>query len=285
MASSGLAWMVLAQLFFAAMNVCIRLGARVLPWPEIGATRFLIGAMIAVGMARMRGTSLRITDRPNTWRRSIYGTIAAVCTFYAVASRRISLGDAVTLSATAPIFVALLSRPMLGERVGTHVSLAVALGFAGIVAVVQPSFSSVNWVAAIAVLGAVFYAPAMIWLRKIGPGESHEAVVLHFSLVGAVTLLALSLPSWRWPDSSNALLLLGAGLAGGGAQMAMTRAYSLARAAPVTALSGLSIVFTYLLTIPLFRDRPTPWQLGGSLLVILASVLLTLEPVPGRDAE
>jgi drug/metabolite transporter (DMT)-like permease len=131
----------------------------------------------------------------------------------------------------------------------------------------------------------VFYAPAMIWLRKIGPGESHEAVVLHFSLVGAVTLLALSLPSWRWPDSSDALLLLGAGLAGGGAQMAMTRAYSLARAAPVTALSGLSIVFTYLLTIPLFRDQPTLWQLGGSLLVILASVLLTFAPVPGTDAQ
>jgi drug/metabolite transporter (DMT)-like permease len=277
--------MVLAQLFFAAMNLCIRLGARALPWPEIGATRFLIGAMIAVGMARMRGTSLQITDRPNTWRRSIYGTIAAICTFFAVASQRISLGDAVTLSATAPIFVALLSWPMLGERVGAHVSLAVALGFAGIVAVVQPSFSSVNWVAAIAILGAVFYAPAMIWLRKIGPGESHEAVVLHFSLVGAVTLLALSLPSWRWPDSSDALLLLGAGLAGGGAQMAMTRAYSLARAAPVTALSGLSIVFTYLLTIPLFRDQPTLWQLGGSLLVILASVLLTFAPVPGTDAQ
>jgi drug/metabolite transporter (DMT)-like permease len=277
--------MILAQFFFAAMNLCIRLGARALPWPEIGATRFLIGAMIAVGMAQVRGSSLRITDGPNTWRRSIYGTIAAVCTFYAVASRRISLGDAVTLSATAPIFVALLSGPMLGERVGAHVSLAVALGFAGIVAVAQPSFSSINWVAAIAILGAVFYAPAMIWLRKIGPGESHEAVVLHFSLVGSATLLLLGLPVWRWPDWGTALLMLGAGLAGGGAQIAMTRAYSLAPAAPVTALSGLSIVFTYLLIIPLFRDRPTAWQLGGSLLVILASVLLTLGPAPGTDAE
>lgn len=38
-------------------------------------------------------------------------------------------------------------------------------------------------VAAVATAGAVAYAMAMIWLRKIGPGESHEAVVLHFSLV------------------------------------------------------------------------------------------------------
>jgi drug/metabolite transporter (DMT)-like permease len=277
--------MILAQLFFAAMNLCTRVGARALPWSEIAATRFLIGALIAAGIAQVRGSSLRITDRPNTWRRSIYGTIAAVGTFYALASNRISLGDAVTLSATAPIFVALLSQPLLGERVGAHVSLAVGLGFAGIVAVVQPSFSSVNWVATIAILGAAFYALAMIWLRKIGPGESHEAVVFHFSLVASATLLALSFPVWRWPDSGNAGLLLGAGLAGGGAQIAMTRAYSLARAAPVTALSGLSIVFTYVLALPVFRDRPTPWQLGGSLLVILASVLLTLGPVRGSGSE
>jgi drug/metabolite transporter (DMT)-like permease len=60
----------------------------------------------------------------------------------------------------------------------------------------------------------------------------------------------------------------------------MTRAYSLARAAPVTAMSGLSIVFTYLLAIPVFGDQPTAWQVAGSLLVITASLLLTVKPAP-----
>ncbi len=60
----------------------------------------------------------------------------------------------------------------------------------------------------------------------------------------------------------------------------MTRAYSLARAAPVTAMSGLSIVFTYLLAIPVFGDQPTVWQVAGSLLVIAASLLLTVKPAP-----
>jgi drug/metabolite transporter (DMT)-like permease len=270
--------MVLAQLFFAAMNVCTRLGARELPWSEIAAARFLVGALIALAVAQYRGSPLRITDRPNTWRRSLFGTAAAGCTFYALASSRIALGDAVTLGATAPIFVALLSGPLLGERVGAHVALAVLLGFAGIVAVVRPSFGAEMPVALIATGGAVFYALAMIWLRKIGPGESHEAVVLHFSLVAFATFLALSIPVWRWPAWEGASFLLGAGLAGGAAQIAMTRAYSLARAAPVTAMSGLSIVFTYLLAIPVFGDQPTTWQTVGSCLVIAASLLLTVRP-------
>jgi drug/metabolite transporter (DMT)-like permease len=54
----------------------------------------------------------------------------------------------------------------------------------------------------------------------------------------------------------------------------MTRAYSLHRAAPLAALSGLGIVLTHLLAIPVFGDRPTVWQIVGSLLVIGASLLL-----------
>lgn len=56
--------MVLAQVFFAGMNICTRLGARHLPWSEIACTRFFIGAVIAFGLAKYRGSSLRITDRP-----------------------------------------------------------------------------------------------------------------------------------------------------------------------------------------------------------------------------
>jgi drug/metabolite transporter (DMT)-like permease len=270
-----------AQVFFAGMNVCTRMGARDLAWSEIAAARFLLGAVIALAVAGYRGSSLRISDRSRTWRRSVFGTIAAVCTFYALASSRIALGDAATLGATAPIFVALLSRPLLGEQVGGRVALAVTLGFAGIMAVVRPSFAIAIPVAAIATAGAVFYALAMIWLRKIGPGESHEAVVLHFSLVALATFLVLALPVWRWPDWRNGLLLLGAGVGGGGGQIAMTRAYALHRAAPVTALTGLGIVLTHLLAIPIFHERPTVWQIAGSLLVIAASVILATgqEPV------
>jgi drug/metabolite transporter (DMT)-like permease len=271
---AGLGWMIVAQLCFAAMNVFTRLGSRHLPWPEIAAARFLIGALVAVALASARGSSLAVTDRGGTWRRSIYGTLAALGSFYALSSPRVAVGDAATLGATAPIFVAALSGPLLAERVGRRLWVAVALALAGIVLLVRPSFTTAAPVAAVATAGAFFYALAMIWLRRIGPAESHEAVVLHFSLVALLTMLLLALPTWTWPDARGGLYLLGAGLGGGGAQLAMTRAYSLHRAAPVTALSTLGVVFTWLLALPLFPERPSAGQLGGTLLVLLATVLI-----------
>jgi drug/metabolite transporter (DMT)-like permease len=271
---AGLGWMVLAQLCFATMNVFTRLGSRHLPWAEIAAARFLIGALIAVGLAAARGASLAVTDQRGTWRRSIYGTLSALGTFFALSSPRVAVGDAATLGATAPIFVAALSGRLLEERVGRRVWIAVGLAFAGIVLLLRPSFTIAAPVAAAATAGAFFYALAMIWLRRIGPAESHEAVVLHFSLVALGTMLVLAIPSWTWPDAESGLYLLGAGLGGGGAQLAMTRAYSLHRAAPVTALSTLGVVFTWLLALPLFPERPSVWQLGGTLLVLAATVFI-----------
>jgi drug/metabolite transporter (DMT)-like permease len=266
--------MVLAQLCFAAMNVFTRLGSRHVPWPEIAAARFLVGAAIAVALAWTRGVSLQVTDGRGTWRRSLYGTAAALASFYSLASPSIGLGDAATLGATAPIFVALLAGPLLGEWVGRRLWVAVGMAFVGIVLLVRPSFTLSGPVAAVATAGAFFYALAMIWLRRIGPGESHEAVVLHFSLVALATMLALALPSWTWPDLQSGLYLLGAGLGGGGAQIAMTRAYSLQRATPVTALSYLGAVFTYLIALPVFPDRPTLWQAAGSLLILGSTAMV-----------
>lgn len=273
----AIVWMVLSQLMFTAMNIFSRLGGRGLPWSEVAGARFLFGALVTVLIARGKGSSLRIVDRKNTWLRSLFGTVASFCFFYSVTSTRIPLGDAITLGATGPIFVALLAGPMLGEKVGRHIFLAVALAFIGVIGVVKPSFRSAADVAAIATLGALAYAMALMWLRKIGPNESTEAIVLHFSLVAATANLAISIPSWVTPDATGWVFLLGTGITGGIGQVAMTRAYALTRAAPLSTLTYLSIVFTYMLAIPIFGERAGGLQLVGAALVILAGVILAFD--------
>jgi drug/metabolite transporter (DMT)-like permease len=166
----------------------------------IGAARFVIGALIALGMAKARRHSLRVTDRAGTWRRSIFGTLAPVEAFFALGSRRIGVGDAATLGATAPVFVALLSRPLLGERVGAHVSLAVALAFTGVIAVVRPSFEIAAPVAAVATapvtalsnLGIVFTHLLAIPLFAARPGP--------WEISGALLVIAATglLTADRW---------------------------------------------------------------------------------------
>lgn len=270
--------MVLAQLMFTAMNIFSRLGGQGVPWSEVAGVRFLFGGIMVVLLARTTGSSLRTTDKKNTWLRSIFGTAASIGFFYSLTSPRIPLGDAVTLGAIGPIFVALLSRPLLGERVGRHVGLVVVLAFIGVVGVVRPTFSSAADVALMATSSAFFYALALIWLRKIGPSESTEAIVLHFSIVAAVTNFAISIPVWVTPGPEAALFLVGTGLTGGIGQIAITRAYAYASgAAPLSAFTYLSIVFTHMLAIPIFGERVGLLQLAGAGAVILSGILLAID--------
>ena len=51
-----------AQACFAVMGAGARIGARHVPWQEVCASRFLVGALTAYAVARVRGQSLRIVN-------------------------------------------------------------------------------------------------------------------------------------------------------------------------------------------------------------------------------
>jgi len=270
------AWMAAAQVLFALMAVGAHIGGRDVPWQEVCAARFLGGALTAYVVARARGASLRVARRREAWMRTFFGTLAAAGTFYVYAAPAIGVGDAATLFASSPIFIALMSPALLGERVSAGLVGALACGFAGIALVARPSFSSAGHLVAIGVSTAMASATAMIWLRRMGPSESSEAIVFHFARVGFVTMALASVPVWKTPGGRDLLVLGGTGLAAGLAQIAMTRAYSLDRAARVGAIGYSGVVFARAFALPFFGEVPDAVQALGSVLVIGSGVALAL---------
>lgn len=285
---AGILWMILAQSLFAAMNVLARLASARVPWTEVAASRMLIGAATALGVGLARGAPLSMNrrDRRLSWARSLCGTGAMFCTFYALGAPGIALGDAVTLGATSPIFVALLAPRLLGERSRPGLWLATLLAFAGVALVAAPQLAIAGDLAFIATLGAFFSACAMIWLRKLGEGGSQaspEAIAFHFSLVGSAATVVLSIPGFRAPDLLGLALLIATGVAGGLAQLAMTRAYALDRAARIGAIGYVGVVLSHVLGAVWLGEAPSAHQLLGTALVLAAGLWLAAQAL--RDAR
>lgn len=277
--------MALASLFFAGMNVLARVSSGRVPWPQVAMSRALTGALLAWAVSRARGTSLRITHVRESWMRTLFGTCALLATFYSLAAREVPVGDVVTLGALSPIFIALLSPWLLGEKVDRRVWLATPVAFIGAAAVVQPTFHLAANVAAAAMSTAVFSAFAMLWLRRIGPGESSEAVVFHFSSFAALVAGIVAIPTLQLPDARGLLALAATGLLGGLGQLALTRAYSLDRAARIASVGYLGIVFTELLAALILDEKPSRAQALGSLLVIGAGLFLAASAWTERPRE
>lgn len=283
---AGMLWMALASALFALMNVGVRLASAHVPWPEVAASRALVGAATAIGFGLARGASLRVDrrDRGLTWARALCGTVAMVCGFFTLAAPLLALGDVVTLGATSPIFVALLAPRLLGEKSSRGLWLATLAAFGGVALVAGPQLALAGHLALIATAGAVASALAMIWLRRLGASgraASPEAIATHFSLVAGAVMLALSIPGFKVPDATGALLLLGTGLAGGLAQLAMTRAYALDQAARVGTVGYLGIALSHVLGALLLGEAPGPHQVAGAALVTAAGVGLALGALRG----
>lgn len=264
-----------AEVMFAVMRVSTRFGARGLAWQEVAMVRFLGGALVVLVVAKLRGASLRVTNQKGAWMRSLFGLLSALGVFYALGSERIAVGDVATIAATTPIWVAMLSGPMLHERVPRSVKYGIALGFAGVLVLLQPSFGTGVRVALAACGGALAFAFAIIWLRRMSETETSESIAFHMSLVVGVVMLLLSIPSFRTPTGPQLLLLMLPALSGGLAQVAMTHAYGLADAARMSAVSFIGVLFTYGLEAISMQRAPSVVQISGAVMVCGAGALVS----------
>lgn len=283
--------MAAGSVLFALMNFFARLASSSASWLTVGAVRALVGALVALAVARMRGASLAVNDRRALLLRCLFGTVAMMTTFYALSSRTLSLGDTVTLLNLTPLFLALLAPIFLRERTSIAVAVALALALGGVMLILHPSFTwhdaahasgpSAAASAAFAVTAAFASSIAMMQLRRVGQTETAESIAVWFSLFAAAAFGIGSLFDLRVPTLRDCGSMLGAGVCAGFAQIAITRAYALERAARVSGMSYLSVVASALLGAAMLGEVPTASALAGMALVVSGGLVVTFT----RDAS
>ncbi len=272
-------------ILFALMNFFARLASSSASWMTVGGVRALIGAAVAVAVARLRGSSLVANDRKAVFWRSLFGTAAMGTTFYALSSRTLPLGDTVTLLNLTPVFLAVLAPIVLRERTSAAVGVALLLSLGGVVLIVHPSFSwqtaaassgpDAPTTAAVAVSAAFFASIAMMMLRRVGRTESAEAIAVHFSVFAGVVMMGLSLFDLRLPTLRDSGFMVVAGVCAGFGQLALTRAYTLELAARVSGMGYLAVVASALLGAAVLGERPSIGAIAGMALVVVGGLVVT----------
>ncbi|WP_434624914.1 DMT family transporter [Azospirillum sp. B2RO_4] len=272
----GITSMLLSVLFFSVMNVLAKLLMDRFPVNEVMFFRSLfalIPVCLVIHFANGFASTLRTRYPWGHLGRSMIGLSAMVATFWSF--HLLPLGDAISLNFAAPLFLTALSVPLLGEKVGIHRWSAVLVGFAGVLIIVRPSGDVLNLGAMLALGGALCTAIAMIAIRQLSRTELPNTIVFYFTLLTTV-MTGLSLPvSWITPGPLDLLLLLATGLCGGGGQLMLTRAYSLAPAAVVAPLNYASLLLAVGFGWLLWGEVPTGTMAAGAA-VVMASGLYIL---------
>ena len=268
--------MAIASVLFSLMSLFARLSAEDAPWPLVAAVRAWGGVAVASLVARAAGHSLTVNNQRIAWGRSLFGCVGMACSFYTMGSPDIALGDIAALRATVPLLVALWAALFLAEQPTPSVYVAMPIAFIGVVVLVQPSLATSGHLAFVALLGSVFSSWAMLFLRRLGPYESAEAVAIHFGVVAGVFMTFLAFWDGGRPGLWGLLYSLGAAAAGGLGQLCMTRAYARERAASVSAMGYLAVVLTHLAAFVVLDEPISLVGLLGALLVIGGGLILVL---------
>ena len=249
-------WMLAGAFSFALMGALAHaLHARA-DWTVIALARVAVPLVLSAVAARAAGVPLVFWRPRSLWTRSLAGSVSLVCAFYALTHLPVSI--ALTLTNLYPLWVAVLSWPLLGESPTLGVWTAIVTGLAGVALIQQPQ-SGAAQVAALAALGSSLSAAvAMIGLHKLHKVDV-RAIVFHFSAVafvaclGAVALSERTLPLDVHP--STVLMLLGTGLAATLGQLFLTLAFAAGPPSRVAVVGLTQVVFGLIFDVLIWERR------------------------------
>jgi len=185
------------------------------------------------------------------------------------------LAEATTIGFSVPIFSVILAAIMLGEPTGKWRWGAVAVGFAGVLLIVQPGSGDVPLAgASVALVAALLTASVTIVIRKLGATERAATTVFWFA-VSSLVPMGLLMPWFAVPhDLASWGILAGMAVAGGLAQLTLTGALRLAPVALIMPMDYTSLLWAVLLGSWLFGELPSPWTWVGAPIIIASGLVI-----------
>ena len=247
---------------------------------QILFARSLLALPLAAALAwRLGGRGALRSARPGIHAlRGALGLLATVAFIRSLDA--LPLAEATALILTAPLIVAALAVPLLGERIGRRRAAALAAGFGGALIVVRPGAAAFQPAALLALGAAALYAVVMLAARRVDPRDGMWTMMLHTTAFSALFASAALATRWPAPRGADLALFPATALLGTLGVTLISQAFRMAPAALVAPFDYTAIVWAGLVGWVVWGAVPGPWTwLGAAVIVAGGLVLIRAEAV------
>jgi drug/metabolite transporter (DMT)-like permease len=220
-------------------------------------------------------------------------TLVLANMFFFIGLAAMPLAETVVLFYTAPLFICMLSQPVLGERVGPRRWFVIVVGMLGVIIILRPGSDLFRPVSLLPIMAALCYAAMIMMTRKLGLRESAGALTFYIQIafivisglvgvsIGDGRLDSFDNPSlefllraWHWPDFAQFQLLLACGLIVALGGYLISQAYRLGEAPAVAPFEYASMPFALAVGYYLWGDWPDWLAFVGAGLIIGSGLLV-----------
>lgn len=280
----GIWMMVGAMAGFVVNDAIVKHVSQGMPSSQLIFLRGVLASLLVLVLACAlgAGSQLRQVANPRVAARAAVDACATV--MYLFSLFHLPLGNATAINLAAPLFMVVFAVWFLKERPGAARWLAVGVGFAGVLCVVQPRGDGFNAWALLCLAGTLFHAARDLMTRRIEPAI--PSIVVTLATAAAVTLLsgAISLgEGWQpfgfvqlaWLGAASAFLVVGYFLI-----IQCMRQGEVSLTAP---FRYAALLFAVVLGYLVWGDMPNAWAWCGIALLV-GSGLYVVHNQRGRDA-
>ena len=182
-----------------------------------------------------------------------------------------------------PILVALLSAPLLGEKLDAKRWAAILVGFAGVLVIVRPGSEAFHPAMLLSLANAVLYAFFNMMTRKLAAYDPPETIQFLPAVVATLVLAPFALAAWESPHGwFEWLLLCLMGVFGGTGHYLLAMAHRYAPASTLAPFLYQQILYMAIFGYLVFGSVPDTAVWIGAAIVIASGLYLFSRERRGR---
>ncbi len=295
---AGIGLLILGLFVFSIQDVIMKFFSDQMAVQQVIFARGVVTlALISAALFYTQGTRGFSTQRPVL--NCLRGFFSFICfSTFSMSLAVLPLADAMPLYYTAPLFVVVLAGPLLGEKVGYRVWVAIVAGFVGVILVAQPNADGIEPAMVLAIVSALAYSAQILLTRVLGASDSALGMTFYLTLMfvlfsGLTGLVfgsgwmdqfdhpsaAYLFRAWSVPNLPQTGLFLVLGLTGTIGFFCISQAYRYGHANQMAPFEYSSLPFAVLWGWLFWGALPSTSTVLGSLLIVGGGLFIVYSEV------
>ncbi|MFS8053407.1 DMT family transporter [Rhizobium sp. BR 317] len=272
--TAGYVFTLLAISIFALQDGISKHLVSAYPPLFVAMIRYWAFMLFAVALASRSPGGLRVAIRTRRPRLQVArGLLLASQIVVAISSFVIvGLARSQAIFSSGPLMVALLSVPILGEKVGWRRWLAICIGFLGVLLILKPESGFFDIRFLVPLGGALLFSLYVVITRYVSRDDSAMTSFFYTGVVGAIAMSCIG-PFFRVSVAPYDWAFLGVlCLTGMSSHYFLIRAYDLLDAVVIQPLTYLQLVFSAIIGVAVFGETLNAYTIIGAVIVVAAGI-------------
>ncbi|QXZ79411.1 MULTISPECIES: DMT family transporter [Rhizobium] len=271
---SGYIFTIVAITLFSIQDGISKHLAGAYPPFLVAMIRYWTFALFAIALAARSRGGLAVTVRTRRpWLQILRGLLLAAQIVIVIQSfAMVGLARSQAIFSSGPLIVALLSVPILGEKVGWRRWTAIFVGFLGVLLILKPESGFFDVRFLVPLSSALLFSFYVIVTRLVSRQDASMTSFFYTGVVGAIAMSCIG-PFFWMPLTPHDWIWMGLlCLTGMSSHYCLIRAYDLLDAVVIQPLTYLQLVYAAIIGVVVFGEVLTANMVVGAAIVVAAGM-------------